>query len=124
MLLAQVDFLQMLAPGEVPEMQPPAVFAAEQHLGDEAVLECVGRAPFAGDHGVVAEMPPGVVAELLRSALDLPAAERLEALVIHDKDSARRLAVLVAERCDVDAAGPTMDRMRARVAGLVGNLLR
>src|SRR5271166_5971585 len=116
MLFAEVDLLQMPALCEIPKMQTPAIFAGEQHFGDETVLERVRRAPFAGDHGVVAE--------LLRSAVDLPPAERLEALLIHDKDSARRLAILVAERRDIDAAGPAMDRMRARVAGLVGNLLR
>ena len=102
----------------------PAVFAAEQDLRNEPVLERVGRAPFAGDHGVVAEMPPGVVGELLRPAIDLPAAERLEALVIHHEHAARRLAVLVAERRDVDAARPAMDGVRAGVAGLLGDLLR
>ena len=123
-LLAEVDLLQVLALGEIPEVQPPAVFAAEQHLRHEPVLEGVGRAPFAGHHGVVAEMPPGVIGELLRPAIDLPAAERLEALVIHDEDAARRLAVLVAERRHIDAARPAMDGVRARIAGLLGDLLR
>ena len=123
-LLAEVDLLQVLALGQVPEMQLAAVFAAEQDFRDEAVLERVGRAPFAGDHGVVAEMPPGVIGELLRPAIDLPAAERLEALVVHHEDAARRLAVLVAERGHVDAARPAMHGVRARVAGLFGDLLR
>ena len=123
-LRAEVDLLQVLAFGEVPEVQLAAVLAAEQHLGHEPVLERVGRAPFAGHHGVVAEVPPGVVAELLRAAIDLPAAERLEALVVHHEDAARRLAVLVAQRRDIDAAGPAVHGVRARVAGLVGDLVR
>ncbi len=123
-LLAEVDLLQVLALGEIPEVQPAAVLAAEQHFRHEPVLERVGRAPFAGHHGVVAEMPPDVIGELLRPAIDLPAAERLEALVIHHEDAARRLAVRVAERRDVDAARPAMDGVRARVAGLLGDLLR
>src|SRR6059058_1503224 len=48
------------------------------------VLKRIWRAPLAGDHCVVAEMPPYIVTELLRPAIDLPAAERLETLLIHD----------------------------------------
>src|ERR1700732_3233519 len=114
----------MLAPGEVPEVQPAAVLAPEQDLGNEAVLDRIGRAPFARHHGVVAEVPPAVIGELLRAALDLPAAERIERLVVHDENAARRLAVLVAERRDVDAAGPAMDGGWAGVAGLLGGFRR
>src|SRR5262249_27565516 len=90
----------------------------------ESVLEGVGRAPFAGDHRVVAEMPPSIVAELLRPAVDLPASERLETLVIQHEDAARRLAVLGAERGHVDTARAAMHGMRPRVAGLFRKLLR
>src|SRR5262249_48789952 len=81
-------------------------------------------APFAGHHRVVAEVPPRVITELLRSAVGLPAAEGLETLVIHDEDAAGRLAVLVSEGRDIDAAGPAMDGMRAGIAGLVRKLRR
>src|SRR5439155_15803488 len=114
----------VLALGEIPEMQAPAVFAAEQNLGNETVFERVGRAPLAGDHRVVAEMPPGIIAELLRSAVDLPAAERLETLLIHDEDAAGRLAIFVAQRSDIDPTRPAVDRVRAGIAGLVGKLCR
>src|SRR5262245_64637778 len=105
-LLAEIDLLQVLALGQVPEVQAPAVFAAEQDLGNEAVFNGVGSPPFAGDHGVVAEMPPGVIGELLRPAIDLPAPERLEAFVVHDKDAARTLALGAAGRRDL-GGGPT-----------------
>ena len=124
MLLAEVDLLQVLALVQIPEVQLAAVFGAEQDFRHEPVLERVGRAPFAGDHRVVAEMPPGVIGELLRPAVDLPAAERLEGLVVHEKNAAGRLALGVAERRDVDALRAAMDRVRARVAGLFGDLLR
>src|SRR6202035_4422840 len=71
-LVAEVDGLQMLALLQIPEMQPPAVLGAEQHFRDQPVLERVGRAPFAGDQSVVAEVPPGVISEILRSAIYLP----------------------------------------------------
>src|SRR5439155_12256029 len=98
MLLAEIDLLQVLSLVEIPEMQLMAVFAAEQEFGDEAVLEHVGRAPFAGHDRVVAEMPPHVVGEMLRAAIDLPAAKHLEALVIHHEDAAGPLPLLIAER--------------------------
>src|SRR5262249_27278944 len=119
-----VDLLQMLALGEIPEMQPTAISAPEQNLRHQPILEGVRCAPFAGDHGVEAEVPPGVVAELLRPAVYLPASERFEGLVIHHEDTARGLAVFVTERGDVDAAGSAMHRMRPCVAGLLGDFLR
>jgi hypothetical protein len=70
------------------------------------------------------EMPPRVVGELLRSAVDFPASKRLERLVIHHEDAAWCLAILVAERRDVDAAGAAMDGVRSRIAGLLGDLFR
>src|SRR5262249_26716675 len=121
---AEIDLLQMPALGEIPEMQAPAVFAAEENFRNEAVLEGVGCAPFAGNHRVVAEMPPRVITELLRSAVDLPAAKGLETLVIHDEDAAGRLAVLVSEGRDVDAPGSAVDGMRTGIAGLVRKLCR
>src|SRR5262249_37297146 len=108
----EIDLLQVRALGEIPEMQAPAVFAPEQNFRNEAVLEGVGRAPFAGNHGVVAEVPPRVITELLRSTVDLPAAKGFETLVVHDEDAAGRLAVLVSERCDVDAPRSAVDGMR------------
>src|SRR5512132_859904 len=124
MFFAEVDFLQVLALGEVPEMQAPAVFAAEQNFRDETVLKRIWRAPLAGDHRVVAEMPPRIVTELLRPAIALPAAERIEALLIHDEYAAGCFAVLVSEGCDIDAPGSAMDGMRAGIAGLFGKLRR
>ncbi len=120
---AEIDLLEVLALGEVPEVQAPAVFGAEQDFRHEPVLECVGRAPFARHQGVVAEVPPDVVAQPLRPALHFPAAERLEALMIDHEDAARRLAVHAAERSDIDAAGTAMHRVRPGVAGFLRDLL-
>src|SRR5207302_315520 len=102
--LAEIDRLLMPALGQIPEMQAPAILAAQQYLRDQAVLERVRRAPFARDHGVIAKMPPRVVGKLLRSAIHLPAAERLEALVVHHENAAGRLAVFVAECRHIDPA--------------------
>ena len=105
-------------------MQPPAVLGAKEHFGDQPVLECVGRAPLAGDQRVVAEVPPGIISEILRPAIHLPLPEHVEGLVIHQEDAARSLALAVAEGGDIDALGAAMHRMRARVTGLVGDFVR
>ena len=42
--------------------------------------------------------------------------------MIDHEDAARRFAVLIAERDDIDAAGTAMDGVGPRVAGLLGNL--
>src|ERR1051325_2765753 len=49
----------------------------------------VGRAPLEDQQRVVAEVPPEVVGELLRPAVDLPAAADVEALADEDEDAAR-----------------------------------
>jgi len=68
-------------------------------------------------------MPPDVVAQPLRTALHFPTAERLEALVIDHEDAARCLAVLIAERSDIDAARTAMYGVGPRVAGFLRDLL-
>ncbi len=113
----------MLALVQIPDVHGMAVLAAQQQLRHQAALDHVGRAPFAGDHHVMAEMPPEIISQLLRSAVDLPAAQHLEGLVVHQEDAARPVARGIAERADIDALRPAMDGVDARVAGLLGDLL-
>jgi hypothetical protein len=60
--------------------------------------------------------------EALRAALNLPAAEHVEALGVDEEDAAGRIALGVAERGDIDAVGSAMDRVRAAVAGRLDHL--
>ena len=83
-----------------------------------------GRAPLAGDHHVVPEVPPEVVGQLLRSAILLPLARDVEALVIHQEDAAGAVAVRRAERADVDGVRAAVDGVRAAVAALRHQLVR
>ncbi len=122
-LVAEIDGLHVLALVQIPEMQPTPVLGAQQHLGDQAVLESIRRTPFAGHHRVVSEMPPGIIGEVLRSTVHFPLASDVEALVIHQEDAARPLAFSIAEGGDVDALGPAMDGVRSRIARFVGDLL-
>ncbi len=114
---SKVDFLQMLAAREVPEMQATAISGAQQDLRNQPILEGIWRTPFARHEGVVAEMPPAIVGELLWAALNFPPPKRLETLLIQQKDPTRRATVGAAESRHVDAAGAAMHGVRARVAG-------
>jgi hypothetical protein len=111
-LLAEIDLLHVLALVQVPEMQPAAVFRAEQHLGHQTVLEGVGRAPLAGDHGVVAEMPPEIIGEFLGPAVQLPLAEHVEAVVIEQEDAAGPVALGIGEGVDIDSLRPAVSRVQ------------
>src|SRR6202022_1023369 len=88
--------------GEGPEVQPPSVFGTENELRNEAVLEHVGGAPLARYHRVVPEMPPGVIAELLRPTIDLPSAKRFEAFVVHYENPAGGPPLGISERRHID----------------------
>src|SRR5258708_26123414 len=77
-LSAKIDLLHVRAPGEIPEMQAVAISAAEQDFRNKAILECIGRAPFARHHRVVPEVPPTVITQLLRPAVHLPSSQPLQ----------------------------------------------
>ncbi len=104
-LVAEVDGLQVLAFLQIPEVQSPAVLGAEQHFGDQPVLDCVGRAPLAGDQRIVAEVPPGIIGEILRPAIHLPLPEHVEALVIHQEETGAD-----ADRAQIDQVSSPEER--------------
>src|ERR1700688_4382902 len=105
----------MLAGMQVPEMNLVAVLPGEKNFRNEAVFDHVGRAPFARNEHVVTEMPPRIVGELLRPAIDLPLSANVEAFVVHEKDAARGFALGVAQRRDVKSLRSTVDGVRPRV---------
>src|SRR5437588_12946474 len=105
-------------------MQLVAIAALQQDIRVDAVLDHLRVPPLAADDRVVAEMPPEIVGEVLRTAVELPFAADLEAVVVDDEDAARTVAGGGAEGADVDAVRSAMAGMRAAVAGPVRDLLR
>src|SRR5258708_35836332 len=101
-----------------------AVAAFQQNLGVDAVLDHLRRAPLARDHRVVAKVPPEVIREILRPAVELPAAADIEGVVVDDEDAARPVAGYRAERADVDPVGSAMAGVGTAVAGAVRDFLR
>jgi hypothetical protein len=73
---------------------------------------------------VVAEVPGEVVSEILRTSVDLPATEDVEAVVVEEEDAAGALAIGSAEGAHVDTLRSTMQRVGARIAGAVVHLRR
>src|SRR5215210_3738088 len=100
-----------------------AVFARHESLGVEAAFDHIGRSPLAGDHGVVAEVPPEVVGQVLRSPVDLPGSQGVEALVVHDEDAPRAAAIGSAQRTHVEALRTAVDGVGTAVARAVVQLL-
>ena len=113
----------MTALWQIPDVDLVAVLACQQDLGVDAAFDHLGRAPFARNRRVVAEVPPEVVGELLGSAVDLPSALDRESVVVDHEDSTGRVAVRIAERTHVDPIGTAVDGVRPAVAGAVGDLL-
>ncbi len=81
LLRAQVQLLQVAARVQVKDVDLVAVFAAQQQLGNDAVLHHVGSAPFGGDHDVMPQMPPEIVSQLLRTAVLFPGSFQLKRIL-------------------------------------------
>ena len=124
---AEVDRLHVAPSPEIPEMDPVTVLIRKQVLWDDSVLELRRQPPFARDHVVTRQIPPEVIVQVLGSAIDLPAAEDIERLAVHDEDARRTVGAIfatAAKRAHVDPFRPAMDRMRPRVASPFEHLLR
>ena len=122
--VAEVDALGQLALGHAPEVQVVAELSAQQILGIQPVLDHRRRGPLRRDHGVVAQMPPHVVGEVLRSAVLLPRTDHLERVVVEQRDAAGTVvAVRSAQRGHEDAARPAVHGVRPRVSGLGGEFV-
>src|SRR5262245_54105936 len=97
---------------QIPHMQLVSVAAAQQNFRIHPVLHHAGRSPFACDDGVESQMPPEVIREFLRSAVQFPLPEHVEALWIHHENSARTAAVRRSQRADKNSVGTAVNRVR------------
>src|SRR5580704_5733378 len=113
---ADVERLQMPPVAQIPDMNRMPILVAEQQFGHDAVFDHVRRAPFAGDGHVPSKMPPEILREPLRPAIDFPSSEHVEALVVEQEYSARPVAAWRAQRADVNRVGTAMHSMRPAVA--------
>src|SRR6478672_13447731 len=86
-LRPQVQHFAMASFIQVPDMERMSILAAEQQLGIHPVFHHLRRAPFAGDHGVMSQVPPEIVGQVLRSTISLPSSLDLKRFRIKNKDS-------------------------------------
>src|ERR1700759_1438954 len=107
---------------QVPDVNLVAIPAGQQQLWVDAVLDHVRRAPFRGNHCVVAQVPPEVVGELLRAAILFPGALQFEGVSIHQKNATGAISAGRTECAAIDAIWSTVNGMRCAVAGLAGEL--
>ena len=127
MVGAEVDRLDVSPRPQIPEMDPMAVFVRQQILWHDPVLELRGQRPLAGHHVIAWQIPPEIIVQRLRTAIELPPPEDIECLAVHDEDAGRSVGAgfaAAAERADVDAFRPAVDGVGPRVAGLVEDFLR
>src|SRR5918994_705250 len=108
-LTAQIQGLKMTPTAQVPDMKLMTIAALQEYLGVEPALDHVWRAPLAGDHGVVAQVPPEVVGEVLRSPIDFPAPQGIKAFVIHHEDTARAISIGGTKRAHINSLRAAVD---------------
>src|SRR5438477_13011070 len=101
---------------QIPDVQLVAVAAIQQNFRIHSLVHHAGRSPFAGDDGVESQMPPEIIGEFLRAAIQLPLPEDIEALVVHHENSAGTAAVGSSQRADKDSVGTAMNRVRRCVS--------
>src|SRR5215218_2517506 len=107
MLVAEVDPLGQGALAQAPEVEVVAEPPPEQVFWVQAVLDHRGGGPLGGDHGVVVQVPPDVLGEVLLAPVVLPGADDVEGVVVQQGDPAGAVvAVGPAQVEHKDPPGP------------------
>ncbi len=115
MIRAEIDRLDVAPGPKIPKVNVMPILAREQVLGHDPVFELRRQTPLARYHVIAWQVPPEVIVQGLGSAVDFPAPENIERLAVHDENARGSVGAVLAaaaERADVDAFRPAMDRMR------------
>src|SRR3984893_1541167 len=123
---AKIDRLDIAPGSKIPEMNSMTVLVREQIFRDDPVLELRRQRPFTCHHVVARQVPPEIIMQVLWSAIDLPAAEDIERLAVHDEHARWPIGAILAaaaERADVYAFRTAMNRVGPRITGLLEDLL-
>ena len=97
--LTLVELVVAVATGAILVVMVGSVLLASTRAADSIVKESSARK--------VNVILRRITESLRRSALDLPPAADVKRLVVHQKDTAGRLALRVAERIDINTLRPT-----------------
>src|ERR1700730_10879604 len=106
---------------QITNMQRVTIAALQQNFGVHSLFDHVRRAPLAADERVVSQMPPEVITEILRSAIDFPLPQDVEAVRIEDENAARSVPIGRAKGAHEDAIGAAMHGVRTAVSGARGD---
>src|SRR5258708_21338918 len=93
---AKIDRLDVAPGPQIPEVDPMAILVREQILRHDPILELRRQPPLASHHVVARQVPPEVIMQVLGSAGDLPAAQGIERLAVHDEDALRPVDAVLA----------------------------
>src|ERR1700732_2410407 len=118
MVGAEIDRLDVSPLPKIPEVNPMAILVGEQILRHDPVLELRWQRPLARHHVIAWQVPPEIIMQRLRAAIDLPPSENLECLAVHDEDARRSISTILAtaaESADVNAVRPAVHGVRPRV---------
>ncbi len=116
LLRAKFQLLHVASPAQVPHVQLVSVLPCEQELSVDAILHHARCAPGAGDHGVQPEVPPDVICQLLRSAVDFPPTSNVKRFRIQNERAAGTIAIGRTQRTQEDAVRSAVHRVRCGVA--------
>src|SRR5262245_44931594 len=111
----------MAASPQIPDVKLMTILACKEQLRIGAVLEHLGCAPFAGDHGVETQMPPEVIGEVLRSSREFPLSPNFKCFGVHDENSARSIAVSRAESIEIDTIRSAVGSVWPAIPGAACN---
>src|SRR5262245_51672738 len=114
----------MSSPAQIPDMHLMSIFAAKEQVWLNSVFNHVRSAPLAADQCVKPQVPPKIVMQELRAAVDFPLTENFKRLAIEHEDPTGALAVGISERANVNGFRPAVNCMRARIIRARENFLR
>src|SRR5580704_18346705 len=97
---------------QVPHVQFVTVAAFQQNLRVHSLLHHAGSSPFAGDQGVESQMPPEVIGQELRTAIQLPFPKDIKAIVTYHENSAGTSAISGSQCAGKDSVRTAVDSMR------------
>ena len=121
--LAEIEGLAMAPAAQIPHMKGMAILSGQEQLGVDAILDHLRRTPFAGDERVPTQMPPEVVGEILRPAVQLPLSADLERFWIEHEDTARAFSVRRSDGVDIDPIRPAVRGVWSCVSRTFGDLV-
>src|ERR1700738_2166373 len=92
------------------------IAALQQNFGVHSLFDHVWRAPLAADERVVSQVPPEVITEILRTAIDFPLSQYVEAVRIENENAARSAPIGCAKRAHENAIGAAVHGVRTAVS--------